>query len=396
MGFASFITSAVGGILILCPIVGVAAQGPSRSEWYLGGGIGSNWASDMNQEGWNRETTCYPTDGCFDADPVPELSGYRWHYDVAAAAGAVFEVSAGRFFDRTRLELSLRQRKNGLNQMFRSITEYDGTPLRERSGSSVVSTSQASIDHLTVRTLTLNAYYEFPETFGRISPYLGGGLGPAFVTVSGLHFSAEYEDTPGEAPAYDPPLSFYNSRPDADLSDTVLAGHLHAGVDYSLTDKTFMGLKLTYSMMGNIEASGRYSLHPFHERDPDLIHGKSTILLFKERCFLLTEESRYACQPSHRFLNHSSLTVTLSTISRLTPRPSSFSFSANASPSTRSIGGAPSRVASFMAAGVKVPVVIKSPLSDRPTIAPRKSRIAPADTDPRWNRWLGRGSTTAP
>ena len=173
MRFASFITSAVGGILILCPIVGVAAQGPPRSEWYLGGGIGSNWAPDMNQEGWNRETTCYPTDGCFDADPVPELSGYRWRYDIAAAAGAVFEVSAGRFFDRTRLEFSLRQRKNGLDQMFRSITEYDGTPLRERSGSSVVSTSQASIDHLTVRTLTLNAYYEFPETFGRISPIPG-------------------------------------------------------------------------------------------------------------------------------------------------------------------------------------------------------------------------------
>ena len=47
------------------------------------------------------------------------------------------------------------------------------------------------------------------------------------------------------------------------------AGHLHAGADYSLNDKTLLGLKLTYSMMGNIEASGGYSLHPFHERDPD-------------------------------------------------------------------------------------------------------------------------------
>ena len=52
--------------------------------------------------------------------------------------------------------------------------------------------------------------------------------------------------------------------------DTVLAGHLHAGVDYGLNDKTLLGLKLTYSMMGDIEASGGYSLHPFHERDPDL------------------------------------------------------------------------------------------------------------------------------
>ena len=31
----------------------------------------------MDQEGWNRETTCYPTAACFEADPVPEISGYR-------------------------------------------------------------------------------------------------------------------------------------------------------------------------------------------------------------------------------------------------------------------------------------------------------------------------------
>ncbi len=37
----------------------------------------------------------------------------------------------------------------------------------------------------------------------------------------------------------------------------------------SLSDKTVLGLKLTYSMIGNIETSGGYSLHPFHERDPD-------------------------------------------------------------------------------------------------------------------------------
>ena len=69
--------------------------------------------------------------------------------------------------------------------------------------------------------------------------------------------------------AYDPPLSFYNSSQDADLSDTVLAGHLHAGVDYSLSDKTLLGLKLTYSMLGSMEARDGYAIHPFHEQDPD-------------------------------------------------------------------------------------------------------------------------------
>ena len=85
-----------------------------------------------------------------------------------------------------------------------------------------------------------------------------------------MHFSTDYEDTSGNAQAYDPPLSFYNSRQDADLSDTVLAGHLYAGADYGLNTKTLLGLKLTYSMMGAIESSGGYSFHPFHKRDPDL------------------------------------------------------------------------------------------------------------------------------
>ena len=272
MRLASFIASAVGGILMLCPISSLLAQsgagGPIRSGWYLGGGIGLNSASDMDQEGWNRDPLCYPTDACFDSDPVPEISGYRWRYDIPAAAGAAFEISAGRIFDRTRLELSFAQRKNGLAQMFRGIIYYDGTPLGERRRGSVVSNGQASIDSLLVRTLSLNAYYDFPDAFGGISPYLGIGLGPAFAEVSRVHFSTDYQDTSADAPAYDPPLSFYNSRQDADLSDTVLAGHLHAGADYGLTAKTLLGLKLTYLMLGGMEARGGYSIHPFHEQAP--------------------------------------------------------------------------------------------------------------------------------
>ena len=274
MRLASFIASTVGGILILCPISNLLAQsgvgGVQRSGWYLGGGIGSNWAADLDQEGWNRESTCYPTDACFDADPIPEISGYRWRYDIPAAAGAVFEISAGRIFDRTRLELSFAQRKNSLDQMFRGITYYDGTPLGERHRGSVVSNGQASIDSLLVRTLSLNAYYDFPDAFSGISPYLGNRWRSAPRRPRQAQNPARCpQDTSANASAYDPPLSFYNSSQDADLSDTVLAGHLHAGVDYSLSDKTLLGLKLTYSMLGSMEARDGYAIHPFHEQDPD-------------------------------------------------------------------------------------------------------------------------------
>ena len=270
MRFAAFIASAVVGILVFCSTPNVVAQGLPRSGWYVGGGIGPNWASDIDQEGWNRDPLCYPTDACFDADPIPEISGYRWRYDIAASVGAAFELSAGRIFERTRLELSFAQRKNGLDQMFRSITDYEGTPMEERRGGTVASTTRTSIDNLTVRSLALNAYYDFPvNDRAHFSPYVGAGLGPVFVKVSGLHFSNEYADTSGNASTYDPPLPFYNSRQDADLSDTVLAGHLHAGVDYSLTDKTLLGLKLTYSLMGGMEVRDGYSLHPLHARDLD-------------------------------------------------------------------------------------------------------------------------------
>ena len=264
----------VGGSLLVAPLSGAAAQSAAEGEapragWYVGGGLGAHWAADIGQEGWNRETTCYPTDTCFEADPVPEISGYRWRYDIGTVTGTAFELSAGRMFDRIRLEFSLTQRKNSLDQRFRSITEYDGTPLAPRRGGPVVATSRTSIDHLTVRTLALGAYYDFLEAFGRMTPYLGGGLGPAVVTVAGLHFSSEYEDTSGQGATYDPPLSFYTSRQDADLSDTVLAWHLYAGADYRLRDTTVVGLKLSYSMLGEIESSGGYAVHPWHARDPD-------------------------------------------------------------------------------------------------------------------------------
>ena len=270
---ASCIAFTVGGMLVLGLASDVGAQsgagGTPRAGWYVGGSIGATWASDIDQEGWNRDPRCYPTDACFDADPVPDISGYRWRYDIDAAAGAVFAISTGLILDRTRLELSLAQHKNSLGQMFRSITDYDGMTMEERRGSSVVSSTEASIDNLIVRTLAFNAYYDFPGTYRGIAPYLGAGLGPAFVEVAGVHFSSEYEDTSGNAQAHDPPLSFYNSRQDVNLSDTVLVGHLHAGADYSLNDKTVLGLQLTYSMMGDIEASSGYSRHPLHERDPD-------------------------------------------------------------------------------------------------------------------------------
>ena len=130
MRLASFISAAAGGILALCPFAGTAGESgdeePRRSGWYVGAGVGTNWASDLDQEGWNRETLCYPTDACFDADPAPEIPGYRWHYDIDVDVGAAFELSVGR----TRLELSLALHKNDIDQTFAASPITTGRPER--------------------------------------------------------------------------------------------------------------------------------------------------------------------------------------------------------------------------------------------------------------------------
>ena len=273
MRLASCIASAAG-ILVLLSASGASAQGAAeqpRSGWYVGGGVGADWASNIMQSGWNRDPLCYPTDACFDLDPRPEVSGYRWHYDVAAATGPVFEISAGLIANRARVELAFGQKWNDLDQMFLSVTDYDGVAMEGRVGSTVTSDTSSSIDHLAVRMLTVNAYYDFPA-WSVVSPYLGAGVGPAFVTVAGVRFSDMYRDTAVNGDVHDPPLSFYNASLDDDLSDTVLAGHLHAGADFRLADRTWLGLKLTYSMLGDIETSGGYDLHAAQAFDPDFEH----------------------------------------------------------------------------------------------------------------------------
>ena len=116
----------------------------------------------------------------------------------------MFELSTGLFVDRARVELSFRQRWNDLDQMFLSVTNYEGVAMEDRVNSTVTADTRSSIDHLAVRMLTVNAYYDFAAG-PVVSPYLGAGVGPAFVTVAGVRFSDEYRDTAANSDVYDPP-----------------------------------------------------------------------------------------------------------------------------------------------------------------------------------------------
>ena len=269
MKFSAVKLWTVGAIVMVFALANNVSAETERSSWYISGGVGVNWTGDMDQVGWNRDTYCYP-DSCNDPGRSQNISdrdipGYRWSYNLDVGVGSAFEIAIGRAFNRLRLEISAAQRKNDVDQQFTGITYLNGRQTYPRpEGNTVVSNSMARIDDLTTRTLSFNAYYDFLDTLPMITPYLGVGLGVAFVKISGVYFSSDYKDP--DNPARD--LSFYNSRKDSDESDTVLVGNLYAGADYSLTDETLLGLKFTYSMMDDVEDTGNYLYHPVHEDNP--------------------------------------------------------------------------------------------------------------------------------
>ncbi len=265
MKFSRGLLCMVATIVIGLAAASEASAEPGRSGWYIGGSIGVNWTYPIDQAGWNRDTYCYPDSGsCTTPGPSADIQGYRWMYDLDMDAGSAFEISIGRMFDRWRLELSAAQRNNAIEQQFKDITFLDGRHDTRPPGNRVTSNSMTRIDDLTTRTLSVNAYYDFTDVFERITPYVGVGLGVAFVEISGVHFSTDYRDP--DNPSRN--LSEFNSRQDADLSDTVFVGNFYAGTDYTLTDETLLGVKLTYSLMGDVEHTGTYSMHPMHTQDP--------------------------------------------------------------------------------------------------------------------------------
>ena len=246
----------------------MTVPGAANSGWYIGASLGGNRGSTLGQEGWNRETTCYPDEACFGQMPMPAVSGYRWRYDIDLDTGASFEIFAGHAFGRARLELAVAQGRNNANQQFKGISYYDGTAIAPRPGGTVTSGSQAHIGNFNTRSILLNAYYDFPGAWGEVSPYVGAGLGVASLEMAGVHFSSDYRDTAGGT--YDPPLSFYNSTQNGDFSETRFSWRLYAGAEYNMGFGLLLGVKLTYAASGDFEDKGTYDTHPFHQQDPNL------------------------------------------------------------------------------------------------------------------------------
>ena len=258
----------IAALLVAFVLFGASASHAMSEDarpagWYIAVGAGVSRAATMKQAGHNRDTTCSPLDDCRHL-PGGMPTGYRWFYDLHPDTGPAFELAVGRTFHAFRLELAASRQAFDVEQEFTGVSYLDGSSIRAGvADSGYTSSVMYSVDDLTVHTLSLNAYYDVPLARSRVMPYLGAGLGIAFAELSGLHFQSRYtctDDTRCDGPER------YNSRQDDDLSDTVPAAHVHAGADYRLGDRLLLGLKLSYSLVGDIRHRGTYVYHAI----PDL------------------------------------------------------------------------------------------------------------------------------
>ncbi|MCY4592753.1 MAG: outer membrane beta-barrel protein [Alphaproteobacteria bacterium] len=245
----------LGSALVLALFATVATAGESgRSGWYVSAAGGLSRMANMGQTGTNRDPTCYPNDSC--AGLV--LDGYRWVYDLDADQGSAFEVALGYRIDDVRIELSARRQASDLEHRFRSISLLDGSTVPAGPASPYRSHAETSIDALESTTLSINLYRDFALSGTDLTPYLGAGAGVSRAEVTGLYYRNRYSCSTGCDAG--PPERF-ESWQETDLSDTVLSGHLHAGVDYRVDDAFSLGVKVTYSVLQDLEDESGYHVH---------------------------------------------------------------------------------------------------------------------------------------
>jgi len=112
---------------------------------------------------------------------TPEAGGdaYGWGYDVTTDPGYALGITVGtKLFDALRLEVELSGTHNGINEL---DSEYYGD----------YSPFDGSVNAL---YLLGNAWYDF-DVGGGFTPYLGGGVGVAGVTVDLADWDWKFDGT---------------------------------------------------------------------------------------------------------------------------------------------------------------------------------------------------------
>ncbi len=290
-----------------------AFGGDSREGFYVRLGLGPSWFEEIKQE---REMPDFP------ALPYgsPEMNRYQ---RLNVEEGGLGEASVGYSFGNQRFELMFSGAQANL-WSDGGVVYYEGAPLADSNSDSPYEhnsdsppyehnsdsppyehnsdsppygygnwSSYTYFEDLTIHTLSLNFYYDFPSKRSRVVPYLGYGAGAAFVDIPGRqHVSWNgpwYGDEPTPEPMpteppYDDngndsgnssegdgsgdnggdyrddppptqpgwPTPYYADRA-IDLSGASFMSAFYGGVEYRIVSDLYLGFRLGYVYIGDVE-----------------------------------------------------------------------------------------------------------------------------------------------
>ncbi len=130
-----------------------------------------------------------------------------------------------------------------------------------------------AVDNLMSHNFFANLYYDY-RTDSKFTPYVGGGIGLAQVSVQyrtrwhrnpdGSQITAikaAYLDNGSaqDAREYNNRLGGLLSNDEATMTDTLLGFQALAGVDYQVSEPLTIGLKFRYAMFGEFEDDSEYT-----------------------------------------------------------------------------------------------------------------------------------------
>ena len=275
MRLASFTAPAACGMLVLSLASNAAAQsGERRSGWYVGGGVGANWASEIEQNGFNRRSALLSDRRLLRRAPaarIPRLplglrSRFRGWRRVRAG---------GRIRPRPDTPWSCRSASAGTTSTRCSAASPPSTACSARGSAQ----QHRHVEHRVVDRQPHGAHpciqrvLRLPERGDRVLALCRRGRRSRVRRRARRALLRRVlRHGRRRRAAHDPPLASYTASLDDDFSDTVLAGHLHAGADFGVNERTALGVKLTYSLLSEVEYTGTYDLHAAQRFDPDFSH----------------------------------------------------------------------------------------------------------------------------
>ena len=250
------LTAALAALIALC------MASPAQAGLYISGDFGMNFGASMTTNGHDtdRASVCdeyinprfaaVSDDGSGNTCTGPNRGhDSLWKNRFGSDEGPLFALAIG--FDRPdsmiRTEFEYFYRDTGYEDTS-TVTSAGGTVYAKLGGE--IETAAETIDSVTSHNLFANLYVDF-DNLGRITPYIGFGIGLGFTEMDyGGVFQRNIDPaaiTTGSghpnAAEIQANLAATTTTEHEELDDTLFGYQLIAGLDYLLTDHLVVGIK---------------------------------------------------------------------------------------------------------------------------------------------------------